>query len=379
MKNIIKKIVVFLYSRMKPLENSVLILESSFPSGSNSNKLVRSKALFESEGFSVTVMPYDDVRVTQGGFIKYLEHVKIMKEVSKFQFIVVTHSFQKYNKNQILINLWHGIPLKSMKYMETDITEVNRPLSNSDILITSSKMESVLMNASLHIPFIKHEILGSPRNDYFREANNDLGSLSFVENYKHVIIYIPTFRLGYFDRVEGIDYGTLFNLPRVDMSRLEKFLKENNILLITKYHPREVELREGIHNLESNIMNLSNEMLLENDLDLYELLPHTDLLITDYSSIYFDYLLLDKPIIFTPTDLDAYADKRGFLLEPYDTWTPGGKALDQSTLQSEIISALNDQNYYQEQRLSMRNIFHKYNDGKSTERLIKLMKEIGEA
>lgn len=48
-------------------------------------------------------------------------------------------------------------------------------------------------------------------------------------------------------------------------------------------------------------------LTVPNQMDLYEILPHTDLLITDYSSVYFDYLLLDKPIVFTPTDLGEYS------------------------------------------------------------------------
>ena len=49
----------------------------------------------------------------------------------------------------------------------------------------------------------------------------------------------------------------------------------------------------------------------------------TDALITDYSSVYFDYLLLDKPIGFVVDDLDDYRQNRGFLLEPVGRWMPG--------------------------------------------------------
>lgn len=60
-------------------------------------------------------------------------------------------------------------------------------------------------------------------------------------------------------------------------------------------------------------------------MDFYNILNAVDILITDYSSIYFDFLLLDRPIIFTPIDYEEYKHNRGFLLEPFDFWAPGDK------------------------------------------------------
>jgi len=111
-------------------------------------------------------------------------------------------------------------------------------------------------------------------------------------------------------------------------------------------------------------------------LDLYQVLPYTDVLITDYSSIYFDYLLLDKPIIFTPSDIEDYSRNRGLLLEPYDYWTPGPKCYDQDTLQYEISKSINDCEYYQRERLELKNIFHKYQDGKSTKRVTQFIERL---
>jgi CDP-glycerol glycerophosphotransferase (TagB/SpsB family) len=101
-----------------------------------------------------------------------------------------------------------------------------------------------------------------------------------------------------------------------------------------------------------------------------------DLLITDYSSIYFDYLLLNRPIIFTPTDLEEYRETRGFLLEPYDFWTPGPKVTSQKALQHEILKSLCDIKYFQSERETILSIIHQYRDNKSSERLWNMIDRI---
>lgn len=145
-------------------------------------------------------------------------------------------------------------------------------------------------------------------------------------------------------------------------------MRKNNIILLLKLHPAEEHV--VINNLKNseNIKIITNYMLYEKQIDLYEILNGCDILITDYSSIYFDYLLLDRPIIFVPVDLSEYKENRGFLLEPYDDWTPGPKCLSQVELENEIISCLSDATYYQDKRKDILNKVHEYKDGFSTKR-----------
>jgi len=85
--------------------------------------------------------------------------------------------------------------------------------------------------------------------------------------------------------------------------------------------------------------------------------------------VHFDFLLLNKPIIFIPTDIEEYRKKRGFLLEPYDMWTPGPKVYTQKELQNEILKSLNDPSYYAEERERLKNIVHYYQDANSSKRV----------
>ena len=180
------------------------------------------------------------------------------------------------------------------------------------------------------------------------------------------------------DRSEGIFTGNLFNFSDVNYQQLDYFLKENNYLLVVKYHQNEMnKLQLDTENMD-NILDLSNELLKNKGLDLYEVLPYTDLLITDYSSVYFDYLLLDKPMLFAPTDLEKYLGDRGFLLEPYEEWTPGEKIYNQSQLESSIISAFSEDLYKKNRERLANIVFNKTQQSgyNNTQKLIGLIDSI---
>lgn len=107
---------------------------------------------------------------------------------------------------------------------------------------------------------------------------------------------------------------------------------------------------------------------------MYELLPAFDLLITDYSSIYFDWLLLDKPIVFFIPDLSSYQETRDFLLSPLDFWMPGIKC---KTV-SELIEAFEDlkRDRFKDERKRLKRIVHHYQDRQSCDRVFLAIKEI---
>ena len=96
-----------------------------------------------------------------------------------------------------------------------------------------------------------------------------------------------------------------------------------------------------------------NENLEE---DITHILPGIDLLMTDYSSIYLDYLLLDRPMLFLPYDLADYEKKHGFYM-PYDTCTPGPKPETMRACMEEILAALT-KDAYAEERGALRAKMH---------------------
>lgn len=257
------------------------------------------------------------------------------------------------SKNQIYVNLWHGMPFKKMGVLEKkyiDSKETSNCYKKVNYLIATSEITRLSMAACFNMPANKILVTGQPRNDVF---NNDIENF-YLDNiiefnkYKKIIVYIPTFRNG-LGRVDGsMSKDNILNLISYDEKELQNFLEKNNFLLLVKLHPRE-ELK--LKNKEKrNIKILDSEELNKNLISTNELLKKSDLLITDYSSVYFDYLLTDKPIIFTETDIDTYKEKRGIIYDNPDFWRPGGKVSNLKDLKYEIIEAFKGE-YYKEERI----------------------------
>ncbi|MDQ0243679.1 CDP-glycerol glycerophosphotransferase (TagB/SpsB family) [Bacillus fengqiuensis] len=358
----------------KTTPNSILIIETSFPSGSNT-KIIEPHV---SKKYKVKKIKSDDYEGAVRSIKTLLKRLKFIRTIAKYELILSTHGTNKVKKNQILIDFWHGIPLKSMVYMEPVSKDDTLPSFNMDYLITTSKFSSTLMNACLHIEFNKHQILGQPRTDYFYNNSNKLKYLiTNIENYKKVILYMPTFREGYASRVEGKISNDLFKFNDEENSiRLFEYLKKENYLLILKLHPIEEEIVIKKYGKYLNeIALLTSESLNNQNIDLYEIMNEIDLLITDYSSIYFDYLLLNRPIIFASPDIEEYRTSRGLVLEPYSEWTPGSKVNSYNNLIKEIeINFKNDP--YQVERNRLLSIFHHYNDGNAVQRVVDFIDNI---
>jgi len=355
-------------------QNLILLLYWSY-SGSNTIALYKKKTNCINDNYKVKLMK---THYSGNCLLKKISHYKSLFEG---KLIVTTHGFLiPSTKNQIIIESWHGFPLKGMGLMDNSENfyywlKTVKTWQKKDVILSYSKLYSVLLSScGIGIEIKQYHVTGMPRNDFLFDNNkNELLRILNIPNKRKIIFYMPTFRIGYKNRIEG----SIAN--RFDFVELNKFLGNNNLHFILKLHPNEEKLLEGVYNIAEKFENISllkNSHLEENDLDLYELLGSADLIITDYSSVYFDFLLLDRPIVFYPIDLDIYRRKRGFLLEPYDFWTSGPKATNQKNLQDEILKSLSDKNYYAKERKMIRNIVHYYQDNKSSERVWNLISKI---
>lgn len=378
LKNIVRTGVIDLFStvagNVKMKENHVLLIESSYPSGSNT-KILENRL---KEAYTVEVIQEKDIYKPMKSAGDLWKRIKTLLYISKFPVLVTTHGFNKVNKNQKLINLWHGIPLKSMGRMEEQVETLPPKEFNMDYLVMTSKMQSVLMSACIHTDYNHTRILGNPRNDYFNDKQSAyMASLTGSRIFNKVLLYMPTFRQGFANRTEGIAAADIFNFGDVEKEKaFVRYVEKNDYLLIIKLHPLEEKiLAEKFKELNSpNILVLNNEKLRKAELDIYQLLPEVDLLITDYSSIYFDFLLLDKPMVFVNNDLESYKGARGLLLEPYEYWTPGYKSQDYSGLEAAIEDSFST-DAYSSKRSEMKDVFHLYQDGKSSERVLELIRQ----
>ncbi|AOY15214.1 hypothetical protein BGI23_08455 [Bacillus sp. ABP14] len=294
--------------------------------------------------------------------------------------IVVTtnmeYRFNKksFNPNQIVIDLWHGFPLKKMFYEDHSYHNKNtlEPYwSQFNYMTSYSSLYNQLIHKCMRVNPNSFVITGSPRNDLLFNKNSREILCDILEKKdrgQKFILYMPTFRST--DQNETTNtYSQLFDFKDFSFGNLTTFLKENNYELIVKPHPIFGREYKEILKDNSHISLFPSERLETKMVDLYEILGAIDILITDYSSIYFDYLLLDKPIIFTPTDLADYSIDRGFLLSPYEEWTPGPKVASQQELLDEIINYSQDNEYFRNMRKVIKNKVHFYKDNNSSERV----------
>ncbi|MFF2092623.1 CDP-glycerol glycerophosphotransferase family protein [Paenibacillus sp. NPDC058174] len=287
-----------------------------------------------------------------------------------------------YNpKFTVNVEVWHaGIPLKACGIMDKkDKSSGGTPeiFKKVDFVCTASHMNMIVFSSFYSVPEDKYRITGLPRNDKLLakdgKAKRNLERLLGIDlSGKKIIFNMPTFHV--FDSIQRVEGNSQLTdsvkIIDFDYTVFNEFLKQNQIVCISKSHHAEqlsvaehTQLREYDH-----LFFLNNDNLGQHGLDLYEVLEAGDLLITDYSSVYNDFLFMNKPTVFVPTDIEEYRLERGLALEPYDFWTAGPKAYSQEELQSEILKSLSDSEYYQAERDRLRPVFFKYTDNQAVER-----------
>lgn len=261
----------------------------------------------------------------------------------------------------VKINLWHGIPLKKIQ-RDNCFDRVRNPRNWKEqwryalrrmsdekpshyVLTTSEELIPIFSSA-----FGTKKVLtsGYPRNDILvskqihnlmtREEEQDLKKINLKiqkEDYKKIIFYMPTFR----DSEEKF-------FQVVDMKQFSQYLKEHKYLLCVKLHPKS-KLRKQFSDLEKPKEPV---IVLQAEDDPYVFLAKGDLLVTDYSSIFFDYLCLDRPIVFFDYDKEEYLEHSRKFYFDYDEITPGDKAETFKELLGAMEEALEEKEKEVEQR-----------------------------
>ena len=275
------------------------------------------------------------------------------------------HDFLKWKitppKKCKYIQIWHATG--AIKKFGQD--SVNEFIEEKNILIRERNYLTaiVVTSETWKKPFStafgvseeKVKILGSSRTDIFfneklkQEIKEKLEKqIPEIKN-KKVILYAPTFRDN-----DLVDFNLKINF---------KYLKENlgeEYIFLVKLHPH----------IKDNIKNSKEFINLSDYGDINELLMITDYLITDYSSVALDYCYLEKPIIFYAYDLENYKNNiRGFYYD-YETFIPKNSL---AKTNEEILKIIKEHLILKEEMKKFRIKNHKFNDGKSSERIIEYL------
>lgn len=223
--------------------------------------------------------------------------------------------------------------------------------------------------------------LGSPRNDLFFSLNNSESikiykneiinklKLDEKDTSKKLILYAPTWR------EEDDAIKSFFNTINKSLYRITKILYKMGYIFI--FRPHHLSFKY-LHNKQNLSINEKLFTLLMSDYpDTHKLLLSIDYLITDYSSIFVDFLLLNKPIIFYPFDIDNYSKKRGLAIDfNNDVLTPGPKINSLFDLIDILNNNILNNNYWKNNRIKALNNFYKYPDGNSSERILKFINNL---
>ncbi|PTP73734.1 CDP-glycerol glycerophosphotransferase family protein [Vibrio splendidus] len=237
-------------------------------------------------------------------------------KLARSQTIIFDHSLPSglIASRHITVNVWHGSPIKNIRFLCEDRFEHEFLLdqaSHTNILVSASPYDALLMSSALHVPYFNVTKFGLPRNDYLTCNRKELTDLdlyneseiieSFVESYKKVILFAPTYRGDSHADNEPVNFN------ESQLTVLERYLTDNDILLLVRSHKFS---RLSSDNKLLNTKNVIDASSFKNPMIL---LRYTDLLVTDYSSIWIDFLLLKKPIIIYTPDLDTYTKEHGFI------------------------------------------------------------------
>lgn len=225
-----------------------------------------------------------------------------------------------FRGSAFLFNLWHGVPFKKVEYdvktgplqpyynpknlkekFDSFLKEPKTFRLSSAVLATSEKLRDIHSSAFL-VSKDKVFVGPYPRNSILKWSKAELVNyinrvesaelqnvLELLKGFSNVLIYLPTFRDANPD---------FMNEAIPDFDCLEEICKANNSLFLIKSHI--------LTRFSADLNKYSHIKILDSRGDVYPLLPFTDALVSDYSSVIFDYSLLKKKIIFYAFDKEDY-------------------------------------------------------------------------
>lgn len=273
-------------------------------------------------------------------------------------------------KGNVFLETWHGTPLKKLVFDMEDVysasptykAEVYSQSRKWDYLVSDNPFSTEVFQSCFMFPKEKILEYGYPRNDLMHHPKRDKIAQKIrkkvgVPEGKKTILYAPTWR-------DDEYYGKgqyKFKL-QLDLQRLRKeFGKEYVILLRTHYFIADSLDVTGVEDFAINVSKYS---------DITELYLISDICITDYSSVFFDYANLKRPILFFTYDLEKYRDVlRGFYID-IEKEIPGPLLYTNDEVVDAIknIDKINEQ--YHERYEEFYNRFCALDDGHAAKRIV---------
>ncbi len=285
------------------------------------------------------------------------------------------------------INLWHGLGVKKMG-LDSDLTNnyfyklyhgnIWQKLKNRffrpweyesyDIMTCISELTAKCTRSAFGKRVKDIIITGYPCNDaIFKNIDSpfeeDQKLIDFFKtiksNQKKIILYMPTFRDIKIYNSESMDIA-------IDWNKLNSFLTKNNSMFIIKLHP----VKQATVQIPASCKNIQT---LDSLADVYPILKYVDVLITDYSTVCYDFLLCSRPIIFYWYDVEGYRAKNRSLYEDFENLLMGPRVKNFDALLDILDKCINNKNNFIEENLKTINncqsVAQRYLDSNSSQRV----------
>ena len=288
-----------------------------------------------------------------------------------------------------VIQLWHGTPLKAIG---RDMNQISGSLLSRlkytvraalfwlfpyletwrsfDRLVVASEYVKASFRSAFTLKDEDMVVLGQARNDSLHESysfdEKVFPEVAYLKQLKekadYIVSWLPTHRLR-----SGGTIADLLSSFEFDIVSLEDLLARHNAVLAVKVHFLD-------HRGLKDRFRGSQKVLVYDYTDPYPLLRFTDVLMTDYSSVYLDFLLLNRPLVFTPFDYEQYVKQDATFYYDYDTVTPGEKCRDWKEVAGTLDCLLTglkrgERDPYAERRVELSRLFNEYH-GESSKQII---------
>ena len=261
-----------------------------------------------------------------------------------------THwTFQPYKprRGQTVVNLWHGgYPIKASKVKNRDYF---------DWIISMGEEGKDCLAKYIGCPMHKILSLGQPRIDLLVDniAKGTNNPFCKTDNVKKVIMWMPTFRASVTKSLSenlcDTDTGLPLLTTKEDLTRFDDLLKHLNVVVIAKIHHLQA-LKDIFKTKYSHLLFLTDDILAKEGIQLYEILGKSDALLTDYSTVVWDYLVVDKPVGFILDDIELYEKSCGFNVTDVKDLLKGEHIYNKQQLIQFIQHVLEEKDEYQHDR-----------------------------
>jgi CDP-glycerol glycerophosphotransferase (TagB/SpsB family) len=284
--------------------------------------------------------------------------------------VITTHGLfpsGRPGRGQNLVNIWHGEPLtKPVGRWE------GRSAIPASLSTTLSGIGKAFRAAEFALDPSQVLVLGAPRNDRLLQADREAVRRRLLGDGRDptMFLWLPTYRSTRrrYRRDDGAPFRGVVPLDAPSVATLDEWLARHDAVVFAKAHPLAVDPAPLPSSGSFRVIDAA--FLADAGLSLYDVLAAADCLISDVSSVWIDFLLTDRPLIFMFPDFEQYRRSRGLHLEPYERWIPGPLVTSPQDLIAEMDRVVAGKDDYAAARADTRARLHRHVDAGSTDRLL---------